>query len=276
MARRTGACRIGANHHREEDLAQKTLEQTFTETASDLLVNDIVAGVFVPDEKLRIEHLKERYSIGASPLREALARLIALGFVTNESRRGFRVAPMSLEDVRDITLSRRMVETTALRRSIEFGDSHWESSIVECLARLTWAGDQYRLGKSEYAPVDAAHYAFNRSLISACRSPRLLMLHDMLYNQASRYRHIMMKALLPGLRFQKSHKVLADLTLRREADDACAALSLHLEKLEKEACAALASHLDKLKKSAHPNREETNRDDAHFRRPGKTKLSQLA
>lgn len=204
-----------------------------TETASDQLVNDIVAGVFAPDEKLRIDHLKKRYKIGASPLREALARLIALGFVTTESRRGFRVAPMSVEDLRDITVCRQMVEVAALKRAIQFGDQNWEAGIVESLARLTWTANQFRDGKCFSTDVNNAHYNFHRSLISACRSPRLLLLQETLFNQASRYRHIMMKVLLAGPDFPKSHKRLAKVALDRETSEACSQLSRHLETLEK-------------------------------------------
>src|SRR3546814_10393105 len=50
--------------------------------------------IFPSGIKLQIEDLKARYGLSASPLREALARLVSQGFVQIENQRGFRVAPM--------------------------------------------------------------------------------------------------------------------------------------------------------------------------------------
>ena len=64
---------------------------------------DIIEGVLKPGEKLKTEHLKDRYNVGAATLREALALLTADALVISQHQRGFRVAPMSLTDFRDIT-----------------------------------------------------------------------------------------------------------------------------------------------------------------------------
>ena len=45
-----------------------------------------------PGEKLRIEHLRDKYQFGASGIREALSRLISDGLVDSEAQRGFWVA----------------------------------------------------------------------------------------------------------------------------------------------------------------------------------------
>ena len=52
--------------------------------------DDIIDGKLLPDEKLKIRDLRLRYNTGSSPLREALSKLTADGFVTrgeSESRR---------------------------------------------------------------------------------------------------------------------------------------------------------------------------------------------
>ena len=77
--------------------------KTLTDRAYQLLRNDIIHGVLAPGSKLRIEQLKQSYQVGATPLREALYRLTADGFVAVQGQRGFRVADMSLEELEDIT-----------------------------------------------------------------------------------------------------------------------------------------------------------------------------
>jgi len=51
--------------------------RTLIETAYQQVRHDIVAGELAPGEKLRVEHLKDRYAVGASTLREALTRLVS-------------------------------------------------------------------------------------------------------------------------------------------------------------------------------------------------------
>src|SRR6185369_8530624 len=61
------------------------------EDAYRRLRDDIISGALVPAEKLRIEHLRQRYGIGASALREALSRLVSDGLVECEAQRGYWV-----------------------------------------------------------------------------------------------------------------------------------------------------------------------------------------
>ncbi|MBT9447223.1 MAG: GntR family transcriptional regulator, partial [Hyphomonadaceae bacterium] len=78
---------------------------------------EIIRGAFPPAARLRMEELKARFEVGFSPIREALSRLIGEGLVEFEPNRGFRVAPLSREDLLDIALARVAVETAALKRS---------------------------------------------------------------------------------------------------------------------------------------------------------------
>src|SRR6266850_1155766 len=64
--------------------------------------SDIVFGRLRPGEKLRLERLKEDYGVSDSTLREILNRLAAEGFVLAEGRRGFEVAPISVENLREL------------------------------------------------------------------------------------------------------------------------------------------------------------------------------
>ncbi len=206
----------------------ETNEETLTEVAIERLIADIVAGARGPGEKLRIERLKQQYGIGASPLREALARLTAQGFVTNESRKGFRVAPMSQEDLEEITRVRQMIEIDAFRRAIEFGDSEWEIGLVSAFTRLKIVAKRHALDDFASPDLSRAHREFHRALIAACRSPRLLQLQGVLYEQAQRYRHLTFKNMNDVNHFIGRHEPLVEAAVTRDADAGTAALSAHL------------------------------------------------
>ena len=62
-------------------LTEKSEASTLVELAITKLRQDILAGVFAPGSKLRVEELRSSYEIGASPLREALSRLVSNGLV---------------------------------------------------------------------------------------------------------------------------------------------------------------------------------------------------
>lgn len=74
-------------------------DMTLTDRAYGSLREDILNGVLAPGVRLRLDPLKARYGMGASPLREALSRLAGDGFVIAEGRRGFSVPPRLAERV---------------------------------------------------------------------------------------------------------------------------------------------------------------------------------
>ena len=91
--------------------------RTLVEQAYASLRREILDGALEPGAKLRTEELRQRYGIGASTVRESLTRLLGEALVTAEGQRGFRVAPISLDDFSDLTNVRKMIETEALRLS---------------------------------------------------------------------------------------------------------------------------------------------------------------
>lgn len=204
--------------------------ETLTEVAVERLTADIVNGVLPPDRKLLIADLKERYGMGASPLREGLAQLSSLGFVVFDSRRGFRVTPISEEDLEDITVLRKVIEITALRQAIEHGDDEWEVGIVTAFARLERIvarlvnGEE--IGENSF---EQAHKQFHIALVSACRSRRLLYLQSILYDQARRYRHLMISQIRDLQEFLEIHDELVKVVISRQMEKACAMLSEHIE-----------------------------------------------
>jgi len=48
-----------------------TSRQNTASQILDKLTNDILQGVYLPNDKLQIKMLKDRYNVGTSPLRES-------------------------------------------------------------------------------------------------------------------------------------------------------------------------------------------------------------
>jgi len=202
---------------------------TLSERAANLVEQDIIAGVLPPGARLGIVDLVQRYDIGATPLREGLSRLISRGLIVGIGQRGFRVAEVSRDDLLDITRMRTVVEIEALRLAIAAGDDAWEAGIVSALHQMRRHIQRTVNEFHEGAPdFDKLHKAFHTSLLAACGSKRLLTAHSDLYDQAYRYRRVMMRALGSGEEFVAVHQSLADQVLARDLDGATAMLASHL------------------------------------------------
>ena len=202
---------------------------TLSERAAALVEADIVSGALAPGSRLAIADLAAHYGIGATPVREGLSRLIARGLIVAIGQRGFRVSEISRGDLADITRLRVLIECEALRLSMARGDGAWEGAIVSALHRLRRYAEQNGEGLREGRPeFDALHKGFHTTLIAQCGSPRMLDAHSYLYDQAYRYRRIMMKTFEDCDEFISEHRRLADLVIARQAPEAEANLAAHL------------------------------------------------
>src|SRR5438552_6011042 len=202
---------------------------TLSERAAQILERDILAGKLTPGSRLAITDLVQRYEIGATPLREGLSRLISRGLIVGIGQRGFRVADVSREDLDDITCMRTAVEIEAIRLAIAHGDDAWEAGILSALHQMRRhierTGNEFREGAEDF---DRLHKGFHTALLAACGSQRMLNAHSDLYDQAYRYRRVMMRAIDSGKKFIRSHQMLADRVLSRDIAGAQTMLAAHL------------------------------------------------
>jgi DNA-binding GntR family transcriptional regulator len=202
---------------------------TLSERAAARIEADILSGALAPDSRLGIVETSTRYGVGATPLREALSRLVSRGLVVAIGQRGFRVKPISPADLADIIRIRVVVEREAMRLSLEAGGGAWEGDIVAALHRLKRYIRENPRGFGEGDPgFDALHKEFHTALIGACGSPRLLAAHSGLYDETYRYRRLMMARFVDPEMFLRLHEALAELTIRKAQPDACAALEAHI------------------------------------------------
>lgn len=195
------------------------------------LRHDVIQGTFAPDSKLKIDVLQSTYGFSSSPLREALSQLVQEGLVRADARRGFRVAPMSVPDFRDIAETRLLIDPAALEKAIEAGDDEWESSVVASYYRLEKV--EQRLGDGPVALDDhwsELHKQFHMTLVSACPSERLLQFSSRLFDQAERYRRASALHRRRPRNKSREHEAIKNATLARDADRACELLRNHISR----------------------------------------------
>jgi len=211
---------------------QKT--DTLISQAHAALKNNIIVGLHRPGEKLRVEHLKRQYGVSSGTLREALTMLIADRLVIAEGQRGFRVMPLSAEDLIDLNRIRILLEKEAIRQSIAHGDEEWEGQVVSAFHILSRATRAFAADMKDQALLDEwerRHRAFHLALVSAAPSEWTRYFLNLAYQQYERYRHLF---LVVAREFYKDrdaeaeHAAIVDAILARDADEAARLIEEHV------------------------------------------------
>jgi DNA-binding GntR family transcriptional regulator len=223
---------------------------TLTDRVYRRLRDDILTGVLAPRQRLRIEALKDRYGVGATPLREALARLSGDGLVRSEERRGFTVASISREELWDLSETRALVECACLEASIRNagggpeGDA-WEAQILAAYHRLSKL-DRQLSGSRPTQTWEDVHANFHESLVAGCPLEKLKDLRRQLFDQSERYRRLSLTGPPAERDVPGEHAALMEAVLERDIELAKELLAAHIRKTA-EICAvsdAVASQPD--------------------------------
>ena len=215
-----------------------------SEQAYQTLRDRILRGTTVAGEKLKIDVLQKDLEISSSPLREALNRLAAENLVVADERRGFRAAPVTVEDLTDLTTMRIVVEPGALVASMKGGSDEWESRIVAAFYRLERIEQRINAGQaSRDDEWTARHKDFHMALISGCGSARLHGLCSKLFDQSERYRRLSASFRQKSRNTASEHKKLMEAALSRDPE-AASLLRRHIELTAEHVTSALAKMRD--------------------------------
>jgi DNA-binding GntR family transcriptional regulator len=225
--------------------------RTLSDAAFVRLRSDIVSGELRPGAKLKIADLVTRYDVGASPLREALARLSAEHLVVLEGQRGFTVAPVSRQELEDLSHVRQLVEGDAVVRSVEQGDVEWEARIVAAYFRLQRAHQASAARSFTWSPEwERCNQEFHAAVVAACDSPWLIRVQRSLYTHSERYRHIAFVSPQVSRDGDAEHKAIMDACLARKPE---LARRLTVEHIARTA-ATVAALLSTGRQAAGPSR----------------------
>jgi len=200
--------------------------RTLIERAYTQLRDDIIEGVLPPGEKLRVEHLKARYGVGAGTLREAITRLVSDALVQAEGQRGFRVAPIAIDDLQDLTQLRIQLEIGALRRSIREGGDGWREQLTRAYDELTAA--ERPAEPAQRRRWEQLNTRFHETLIMAGATPWTLKVLRLLARHGERYRRYAMA--LPGSErdVHAEHELIYDAAMAGQEARASLALESHI------------------------------------------------
>jgi GntR family transcriptional regulator, carbon starvation induced regulator len=202
---------------------------SISEFARRRLRSDILSARLAPGTKLQVRLLMSMYHIGISPLRDALAQLAGDGLIIREAQRGFRVTPVSREDLRDVSKARKRLELDALEMSIENGGDTWRERVRTAYA--SFCRVKQKVGDNSPITEDweERHRAFHLALLSACESPTLLRFCVQLHDRFDRYRRLALPSRSHMSAIGDDHEAFMNAALAGKKAQAIALLGLHID-----------------------------------------------
>jgi DNA-binding GntR family transcriptional regulator len=148
-------------------LSRRTLAVEVAEVLRDM----ILGGDLTPDRHLTQDELARMLGVSTMPVREALLRLAAEGFVEVSPNRAFRVAPISREDVQDIYWMHATLAGELTRRACR-------NRTPELLAKLRAQEQEYTaaIAAGDADTAERANWELHRVINLAAASPKLLLI----------------------------------------------------------------------------------------------------
>lgn len=214
-------------------MSEVTMEEgagsTLSRTLYEQLRLEVLSGRLLPGARLRLDELRKQFGVSLSPLREALSRLAAEGFVVAESQRGFAVAPVSRAMFADVIGLRVELEGKALREAVAAGDENWEVGVLAALHRLKKVEGPGRT-EERLDEWERRHREFHAALVGACPSPLLLQFCATLRDLNDRYRRLFLASHTLDRDVADEHQAIADAALARDGDGAARLLGEHVQR----------------------------------------------
>ncbi len=203
------------------------------ERAYEALRKKAISFEFMPGERLNETALTKTLDVSRTPLREALNRLAAEGFLTFELGKGFFCRPLSPDKILELYQLRCALETEALIRTIEGAD---DNAIAEVVAYLDEAEKSYSVC-SDLNVLLRMDEEFHVKLATLSGNSELVRL---LCNVNERIRYVRMIN-LRLLRDRRDtpdydhsslsqHRIILNAVKARDKDAAIAALRRHIER----------------------------------------------
>jgi DNA-binding GntR family transcriptional regulator len=189
---------------------------------------DILFGRLAPAQKLKLDGLKESYGVSISTLRELLSRLTSEGLIVAEGARGFEVAPISPENLKEVANLRQLLECHAMALSFATGDMEWEGRVVAAHHKLAVVESRMLAGDRSAPDLWKRYdWEFHHALISACGLKAHLDAHSAAYDKYLRYQ--MIAVVFRGEIAAREHRQLLECALRRDTKSAQGVLVKHIQ-----------------------------------------------
>lgn len=158
-------------------------DYAYVELRDRIISGELPAGLAIPQAQIA-----EEIGVSTTPLREAVRRLAAEGFINLTAHRDARVAEATATEARHLYQVRESVDPLAAALAAQ----HREDADI----RRIKAAENSMAPLSGQATMESleAHREFHRAIYEASKNPILIDILERLWDKADRYRLIGLKA----------------------------------------------------------------------------------
>ena len=212
--------------------------QSLVDRVTGVVRQSIIDGRLSPGETVSISDLATDLGVSHSPVREALQRLSGQGLIELRPARTAIVAPLAIEDLREIYRLRKINELDAAVRACPLLTDTDLRDLERNLGILNTAS----LDSEEFW---AAHDGFHMTLLRPVATARLERLVLELWEAGERYIRVVYGETdaLARHSAEERHRPLLEAARSRDGDVMRAALAEHLDSNERELADSLAATL---------------------------------
>ncbi|MCR4427233.1 MAG: GntR family transcriptional regulator [Firmicutes bacterium] len=198
--------------------------KTVERSVYDSLKSAIIQARLSPGQKLVTAKIAEELGVSRMPVREAIQRLEAEGFVTVKPFRGAEVTQLSWQDIREIYDIRMVLEGYAMKLAM----SQPLERKIEALESLLRTAKE-KVASGDLAEIEEIDDKFHKILFSTCGSSRLEGLLRNLWEQCSYFRSVAALLRRDPLRSIRQHEELIEVLRTRDVERAVEAVQAHTQ-----------------------------------------------
>ena len=209
-----------------------TTAVTTVDRAAEELRRSLFEGELQPGTPLREVALAESLGVSRSTVREALGILVAEGLADRTPNKGTQVRRLDPEQVRDVSVARRVIETAGVRSWADASEAR-RDDLRRALATYSEVrASDSSTARSSTAQFTAAHLAIHRAFTGLTGSSRLVALADSLHAEVRLALAEVDRARGNAAEQVHSHSHLLDLLEAGDLDAASDELAAHLREAE--------------------------------------------
>lgn len=219
------------NNYMQNQL-EKIKKTSLREQIIDAIRDAIIEGKFKPGEKISEQELSEQLGVSRTPIREAIQILQQQGLLRIIPKSGTYVTKVDVEELKDTLSIRVAIEELALRQAIErSSNGQWQMLCEELQGVLSKMHEVISSGDT-IAAIEL-DIEWHTHMIDAAQNrylSRLWRTSGMQYLVWSPERSLypLAREKWLGVIYER-HKNLYSILFRRDADECCRAIRLHIE-----------------------------------------------
>lgn len=199
--------------------------QTVSAALADELRERILNMDIPEGQQLRQDVISAEFGVSRIPVREALLQLEGEGLVVQAAHKGYRVAPLSVDDIRELFDLRALIEVDLLNRAIP---KLTESDLMAARRVLETFDELLRQGSGEQG-WGKLNWQLHAALCQPANRPRTMRLLQNLHRNGDRYLRQQLKLTdRTNERAREEHNRLVSLCEAGDAIEATRLLREHI------------------------------------------------